>query len=47
MKKNIAIKFLKWFTGVSCCMAILSVNTTCSIILHQPKLPATLNKYKK
>ncbi|MEG1641357.1 MAG: cyclic lactone autoinducer peptide [Ruthenibacterium sp.] len=46
MKKHISVQILKWFTSASCFMAILSVNTACVSILHKPKIPAALNKYK-
>lgn len=47
MKKEIGIKMLKLFTSMSRRMAVRSVNTTCTNLLHQPKVPVALNKYKK
>lgn len=46
MKKFI-LKALKHASTLAVFTAVLSSNTTCTWIIHQPEVPAQLNKFKK
>lgn len=47
MKKIVKETALELFTKASKKFAIQTVNSTCSMIWHQPKIPAELLRYKK
>lgn len=43
-KKFLITKFLKMLNGLAMCLAVLSVQTTCVWVHHQPKLPEGLKR---
>lgn|GEM_PF-3191119 len=47
MKKNILARFLKYSSVVAMGLTFLNINTMCSCIGHQPKVPQSAMRLKK
>lgn len=44
---NIFMKFAKVFAAVALMITAANVNTTCMIVIHQPKLPEGAERLRK
>lgn len=44
---SIFMKFAKVFAAVALMITAANVNTTCMVVIHQPKLPESADKLRK